>query len=204
VLIPRRRVQLAVVESGPFRRLFGWSGLGLQTLGGATGGGESGRQTAVPLGTREEIAAVLAVQQGYRIASSAELSMVSSRYVVRRLIILTVPLLALLAGSVVEPAALLALPLFGLAALLSSLQRRRHLYGISEGFLFVQRGLWRERQWIVPVGNIQSLRLSRSWLQRKLGLATLGVDTAGAPAFDALRIFDLNKDRAEELADALR
>jgi putative membrane protein len=52
----------------------------------------------------------------------------------------------------------------------------------------------------VPLRTVQSLRLSRGLLQRRLGLATLSVDTAGASLLNAPRIVDLRADVAEALA----
>ena len=56
---------------------------------------------------------------------------------------------------------------------------------------------------IVPVAKVQSVRLSRNFLQRRLGLATLSIDTAGAPMVNAPRIIDLREDKARALATQL-
>ena len=50
------------------------------------------------------------------------------------------------------------------------------------------------------MANAQSVSLSRSWLQRRLALATLAIDTAGAPSFGGPRIVDLPIERARELS----
>ena len=75
----------------------------------------------------------------------------------------------------------------------------------SDGYLYtwdagVERGVWRQRLWIVPIANVQAMSLSRGLLQRRLGLATLAVDTAGAPLLNIPRIVDLRLDFAERLA----
>jgi putative membrane protein len=57
----------------------------------------------------------------------------------------------------------------------------------------------RQQLWIVPVAKIQSLGLSRSWLQRRLGIATVAIDTAGAPLMNAPRIVDLSEEGAKAL-----
>src|SRR3546814_15612246 len=77
------------------------------------------------------------------------------------------------------------------------LERRFHRYGLLSDLLFVRRGVWRQQLWIVPVAKVQSLRLSRSWLQRRLGLATLAVATAGAPALKGPPTVDVRGDRAQ-------
>jgi len=128
---------------------------------------------------------------------------VSSRSVVRRLGALLPLLLLILAAGTAYP-----LALFGLAAVpflvaLAMLQRRFHRWAVEDGALFVDQGVWRQRRWLVPVARIQSLRLSRSFLQRRLGLATLWVDTAGAPLMENPGIFDLRHETARLLAHEL-
>ena len=95
---------------------------------------------------------------------------------------------------------LAALPFIVVPALL---ERRFHLYALRDDFLFVARGVWRQQLWIVPVAKVQSVRLSRNFLQRRLGLATLSIDTAGAPMVNAPRIIDLREDKARALATQL-
>ena len=95
---------------------------------------------------------------------------------------------------------LAALPLLAGAAWLG---RRCHRYAIDGDRLLVMRGLWRQLYWIMPLGNVQAVSLSRSPLQRLLGLATVAVDTAGAPALEPVRIVDLGDGPAAELASLL-
>ncbi|HEV2747466.1 MAG TPA: PH domain-containing protein [Allosphingosinicella sp.] len=204
VLLPKRRVQLALAETGPIRRALGWHALAFQTLSGRKPAG-GGRQSVAPLARRHEIEPILRAQNGFRLAEAVELTMVSSRHFFRRLAVIgLLPLVAILAGSMAAPALLFALALLPPLAAAAYFERRFHRYGIFEGLLFVQAGLWRQRQWIVPLANIQSLRLSRSWLQRRLELATLAFDTAGGSALDPPRIVDLREERARALVAALR
>jgi putative membrane protein len=188
-VIARRRVQLAQVRSGPLRSLFGWSGLAFQTLG--AGADRSGLQGAAPFATRAEIEAVLAQVPPLRLPPPPELALVS------RLIPALAAILAL--GAWQRPALLLlaALPLLVAAA---ALERRFHRYGLADDLLVVARGVWRRRLWLVPLRNVQSLSLSRGPIQRRLGLATLAVDTAGASLINAPRIVDLSGEAAEALA----
>jgi putative membrane protein len=201
-VIARRRVQLAQVQTGPIRRAFGWSGLSFQTLGAGTDA--SGHQSAAPFATRPEIERVLAETKRFRLPPPPELAMVSRRHIARAVgPVLLPPLAVVIALAVQWPQALVLLAALPLFAILAVLERRFHRYGLDGELLFVQRGLWRQRLWAVPVGNVQAMSLSRSWLQRRLGLASLSLDTAGAPALNFPRIVDVRDDVARALADEI-
>lgn len=198
-VIARRRVQLATVASGPLRSLFGWSGLSFQTLG--AGADRSGRQSAAPFATRAEIETVLAEVAPLRLPPPPELAQVSRRHILRSAAARLGPaLVAILALSVWERPALLLLALLPLLAVTAALERRYHRYALADDLLFVTRGVWRRRLWLVPLGNVQSLGLSRGPIQRRLGLATLAIDTAGASMLGGPRIVDLRSGDAEALA----
>ena len=198
-MIAKRRVQLALLTSGPIRGRFGWSGLAFQTLGAGSDG--SGVQAAAPLATREEIEPILADAGPFRLAPPPELQMVSNRHIVRALAASVGPALAgVLLGAFFFPPALfllLLLPLFGAVA---ALQRRFHRFALDGDLLFISRGVWRRRLWVVPVANAQAISVGRSWLQRRLGLATVSIDTAGAPAMGGAQIVDIRASGAEALA----
>lgn len=199
VVIARRRVQLAQIQTGPLRGTFGWSGLSFQTLGAGTDAG--GLQGAAPFATRAEIEAVLAEAPPLRMPPPPELKMVSSRHILRSAGARLGPTLAaILALSAYERLALLLLALLPLLAIAAALDRRFHRYALADDLIFVARGVWRRRLWLVPLKNVQSLSLSRGLLQRRLGLATLSIDTAGASLINSPRIVDLRSELAEALA----
>jgi putative membrane protein len=127
--------------------------------------------------------------------------MVSRRHVVRALTASLLPALAaILIGGAFFPPALLLLALLPLLGASAALQRRFHRYALDGDLLFISRGVWRQRLWVVPVANAQATSVARSWLQRRLGLATLSVDTAGAPVLKGARIIDLRLETAQALA----
>ncbi len=201
-VIARDRIQLALVTDGPVRRLFDGADLSFQTL--SAGAEESGRQSVAPFSTTTEVAQILSLAGTYRLPHAGELHMVSRRHVLRVVLAeLLVPLPLLLVASLFWPAALLLLPLLGLGAVGAVVSRRFHLHGFDGGLLFVRKGFWRRRLWIVPATNVQGLAVTRTWLQRRLGLATLHVDTAGASVFDYPRIVDIRHAEAVALATAL-
>ncbi len=204
ITIPRRRIQLAMLTTGPFKQRFGWAELGFQTLG-AEQNGKCKRETVAPLGTREEVAEILAPLPPFRTGQREELRRVSSRHFVRRLIIAGgLPVFIALVASLFWRPALLALLLLPLVALEGLIERRYRLYGRADGLLFVQSGVIVRRQWIIPAGRMQVLALSRTWLQRRLGLATLTIDTAGGSRVNPPRVVDMKEEDARALLADLK
>ncbi|HEX9947415.1 MAG TPA: PH domain-containing protein [Allosphingosinicella sp.] len=198
-VIARRRVQLAEVAGGPVRGLFGWSGLAFQTLGAGTDRG--GHQSAAPFATRGEIETVLAQVPPLRLPPPPELVPVSRRHIVRSVAGRLLPALAaVVALSYWFRPAIFLVALLPLLAVAAAVERRFHRYGLADDLLFVARGIWNRRLWLVPLANIQALSLSRGVLQRRLGLASLAIDTAGASMINAPRIIDLRVEAGEALA----
>jgi membrane protein YdbS with pleckstrin-like domain len=99
--------------------------------------------------------------------------------------------------------ALWALVLVPLIGGLSCVSHRPHGWVLDGQMLAIRRGWFAQKQVMVPVGNIQSLRLERGPLQRILGLATLAIDTAGG-SLRGLRIANLPHETARHLLRDLR
>lgn len=200
-VIALRRVQLAVIESGLIRRRLGWSGLRLQTLGGSDDKG--GRQDVAPFARGEEIATVLAPLDLARI-DPTELAQVARAHIVRMAIRKTgLPLVAIVAGAILFPPVWFALPLLAVPLVLAMLEKRRHRYAIAGPVLHVQRGVTRRRTWIVPARHVQAISIRRSWLQRRLGTATLLPDTAGGSALSGPAVVDMEVGDTWRLAAQL-
>ncbi|MES2754785.1 MAG: PH domain-containing protein, partial [Pseudomonadota bacterium] len=70
--------------------------------------------------------------------------------------------------------------------------------------LYVERGVLKRQTWIVPVAKVQAVSLRRSWLQRRLGTASVLADTAGAGGFSNPMIEDIRLGDAWALAGTLR
>lgn len=202
-VIPRRRVQLALVETGPFRRLGGWFALSFQTLGEGEKN-DGGRQAVAPFARIAEVTAIVADARPLRLPDPALLRPVSRKHVLRALLPwLLLPMLAVAIGGFFFPPVWFGLIAVAGQAMIMLLERRRHRYAFDGDMLFVQRGWWRQRLWLVPVGSVQTLSLERSPLQRLLGLATVAVDTAGAAVLATPNICDLRHGDAVVLRDTL-
>nr|MDQ4088653.1 PH domain-containing protein [Pseudomonadota bacterium] len=93
--------------------------------------------------------------------------------------------------------AMLLLALFGL------LRWRRHAYALDERALFVSSGLLKRQLWTIPFARTQTIHVLGGPLQRRLRLATLLVDTAGASAMRSPEIVDLDSGHAGALAERL-
>ncbi|WP_375402761.1 PH domain-containing protein [uncultured Sphingomonas sp.] len=193
------RVQLAAIDTGPLRRRLGWARLRAQVFGGE---GAGGRQDLAPFARADEVDRLLGTLRLRRV-SPAEMTPVARGHVWRALARrVGVPALLILAVAAVRPVALLALPFLLPTAAWALLDRRHHRYRLASGLLQVQRGVWGRTDWIVPTAYVQVATVRRSWLQRRLGLATLLVDTAGGGAA-APDIHDLAEADGWRLLDAL-
>ena len=202
VIIPLRRVQLAIIASGWLRRRLGWLTLEFQTLGADAR--QSGHQSAAPFARMEEIMPILAEAGLADLPAEEAYVRVSRRSVARRCLGGVAPLAAAaVIASIWRPSLLLALVPLGLAAIAIVYQWRRHRYALTPRALFVAEGLLEPRLWIVPYEKTQSLSVTRTPLQRRLGLASVTVDTAGASLFRHPVVRDLESRDADALAEEL-
>jgi putative membrane protein len=203
IVLPKSRIQLALIRTGPIRRALGFADLQFQTLAGS-GGGSGGQQSVAPLARSGEIATLIDHAGNLRLPGPGRLRQVARGHVTRSVLRgVGLPLAVIVIASWWEPLVLLglfALPLLGIGAVID---RRFSGYALDDDLLFVRGGLWRQRLWIVPAGNFQALSVTRSPLQRLLGLATLVVDTAGAPVLGGPRLVDVRLETARDLADRI-
>lgn len=202
VVLPKRRIQLALVRTGPIRCALGFSELLFQTLG--AGGQGGGQQSVAPLARQEELARLMDEAGGLRLPEAGALRQIARGHITRTAIkAIVLPLVAILVASWWVPEALLLALLLPLLLWGAVLDRRFSGYALSGELLFAASGVWRRRLWVVPVRNAQSLRISRSPLQRLLGLATVSVDTAGSPGRGAPGVVDLTLETARALIETM-
>jgi len=201
VVVAMRRIQLAMVQRGPLRGAFGWNALSFQTLGGSND--PSGRQAMAPLARAHEVAWIVETA-GLPHFERLPLRPVAAGHVIRCLLRASPwPVVVAVAVVAVTPLAWLGmlalLPVAGIALL----QRRYHRYALRDTSLQVMRGVLAQRDWIVPYENVQVVTLRAGWLQRRLGMASVLVDTAGAGGFGAPDVVDLSTADARDLATGL-
>jgi putative membrane protein len=106
---------------------------------------------------------------------------VAPAHILRALVLaVPLPLLVIAAALLLTPLAWLGLILTLPPVLTALLQRKFHRYALRSASLQVMRGVLAQRDWIVPVENVQVVTLRQGLIQRWLGLVTVEVDTAGA------------------------
>lgn len=202
VVIPLRRTQVALIESGPIGRWLGWHALSFQTLGADRK--EGGVQVAAPFARMEELLPILA-EAGFPVPPAREtFHGPPPRGLVRQ----ASPWLALavLAGGLatwVEPWLGVPAGIMVVFAVGAVLRWRRHAHALDERALFVSHGFFKRRLWVLPFEKAQTISLSRGPIQRGLRLASLLVDTAGASPMHSQAIVDLDLTDGRVLADRL-
>ena len=201
-VIPLHRTQVGLIESGPIARRLGWHRLAFQTLGADQK--EGGVQDVAPFARMEEIEPLLQEADFPPPPPRRELHRIPRR----ALLNWALPWLLLAAAA--AAAALrfdarvgFAAALLVLMSLIAVLRWRRHSWAIGDRALTVSGGFLKRRTWIIPFEKAQSISVSQGPVQRRLSLATLLVDTAGAPLLRSPEIVDLDADDANRLAAQL-
>ncbi|HEY0623827.1 PH domain-containing protein [Sphingomonas sp.] len=201
VVIAMRRIQLAMIQRGPLRGAFGWNALSFQTLGGSND--PSGRQAMAPLARAHE-AAWIVETAGFPQFERLPLRPVAAGHVVRCLLRAAPwPVAVVCVALAVTPLAWAGMLALIPIAAIALLQRRFHRYALRDTSLQVMRGVIAQRDWIVPLENVQVVTLRAGLIQRWLGVASVLVDTAGAGGFGTPDVVDLGVADARELAAGL-
>jgi len=201
VSLPVRRVQAAIVASGPIRRAFGWCELKLQSL---AMDGAKGDHVVAPLAHPGEAGEIL-TSLGWPVQpSTGHWSRVSVAYVTALAALLApLALLAIVVGIMVQPLVLLWAAGAAVAVAARWLGWRQTRYSVSDGSLFIETGWWRRRRAIVPTRNIQSIELTQSFWSRAFGTCTLRLGVAGGGGFSAHHVPALKRTDGEQLRNRL-
>jgi putative membrane protein len=200
VTLPLRRVQAALILTGPVRERFGWRELKLQSLAQDQGGG--GDTQVAPLARDEELQPILA-ELGWQ-PPQGPLQPVSKAYIwTFCLALLPVLLVALVQAAVLPPLGLLTLALLGLAVAARWLGWRRTAYALSDDQLLVRRGWWQRRTLLLPLGSVQSVDLSENFIGRRFGTVGIRIGVAGGSGFSAHVIPSLPREKASQVREAL-
>ena len=183
--LPRRRIQLLRIDEGLLRRMLRLATLRASSARGKqeTGETEKGTDVLLPVVPRREVAALLPVV----FPDAAEHAKPDWRRVSRRAIWRgtfkgTVAVLLFTAAATVfkGPAWLAALALVPVAYALNVVAYRHLGYATDGGFFRTRRGWLGRSTQIVPTRNVQTIRITQTPFDRRHGVATVQVDTAGA------------------------
>jgi putative membrane protein len=202
VVIPIRRTQVAFIESGLVTRMLGWHRLSFQTLGADKK--EGGVQVAAPFARMEELLPILAEAGFPTPPPRGAFRSSPPRALLRRMApYVLLALLLTIAAFLFDLRAGAGALAFALLALWAILRWRTHGHAEDERALYVTGGLMKRRLRIMPFEKTQTISVSRGPLQRRMRLATLLVDTAGASSARPLHMVDLDGAEADAEADRL-
>lgn len=198
--LPYKRVQSLLIRSNPLMRLHDWYRMEMQTLGLESG--ERGFQPAMPFAKWSEI---IALGSKIRPFSVPETYTRISRLTIRRRCLRYTLLILAPAATLYLwwPYAVWGLTLLPIAWGIAWLQYLYHSWTFHDGNLFIRRRILSQQLWVVPVERFQAFEINATFFQRRLGLCTLRVDTAGAGILRHPKIIDLKRDEAEKLLTEL-
>ncbi len=200
VSLPLRRVQAALIGTGPVRDHFGWRELKLQSLAADEGG--KGDHVVAPLARGDEIDRILAELEWS--TPSDRWEKVSRAYVSTFLVGLSPLVLAAGVTAIfVPPVGLAALALVAIAAASRWLAWHRTGFVLEDGRLLVRRGWWKRRTVLLPIANVQSADLTENAIGRKFGISALVIGVAGGSGFSGHGIPALPRERARSLRTEL-
>lgn len=187
--LPRRRIQVLEVEEGFLRRLFKLATLRADTAGSRgqdSNERRGGRDVLMPAIPRAEVDRLLPVVFP-DLFSDIETGSINWRRVSNLAIILgaikgTILCVALSVGLLIyqqSPVGLWLLALLPLVYLINLVRYNNLGYALSERYFHTRRGWLSRSTHIVPIRNAQAIVVTQGPFARRLGLASLVVDSAG-------------------------
>ncbi|WP_276253689.1 PH domain-containing protein [Halomontanus rarus] len=206
--IPLEKVQSLTVTDNPLQRRIGYAGLWIETAGyGPDSSG--GSQSAIPLARKRRVYGFAERLSGLERPSFRRPTTVARRRYLGRY--------SIVAGVVVAGAfglsLVTALENWWLAAVaFLVVPPAAHLrwanlgYYVGDRNLVIRSGFWKRRTTVVPYYRLQTVSTRRSVFQRRLGLASLVVDTASSRTFfwATPTIYDLEYEVAREIRETTR
>ena len=201
---PLHRIQAVRIEQPLLRRMVGYASAVAETAG-SPGGDGGGAGVLTPIAASGHTLDLAARVLGPRREEIEQLESVSRltirRGLLRALFLLAFPAAAtgfVLADS--GPVAWILPPVVAVAvATWYARARFRSLgYRLTEGHIVTREGVLTRSWWSVPLPKVQTIAVRRSPFQRRLGLASVSIDTAGGRS--PIRIVDLPEEVASTIA----
>ncbi|QRV15223.1 PH domain-containing protein [Haloterrigena salifodinae] len=183
--IPTDKIQSVTITDNPLQRLVGYAGLWVETAGY---GPEStgGNQSAVPMAAESRIYRFATALTGVDRPDFRGASPLARRRYLVRYSLLAVGVVALAFGASRVTGLerwYLAAVVVAAAPLAAHLKYVNIGYHVGDDHIVIRRGFWRRRTTVIPYYRVQTLSTRRSIFQRRLGLASLVVDTASSQTF---------------------
>lgn len=207
--LPRRRIQVLEIEEGLLRRLFGLAALRADIAGNKREHEDDnhGRDVLLPVVRRRELGDLLPVFFSDLPDDRAAWKQVSKLAIRRGTIKGAIVAALLAAGLTAYSQRPLSLWPLALVPLIYGVNVRRYRYlGYAPGekYFHTRRGFLSRTTHIVPVSKVQVIEIHQTPFDRRLGLASLRIDTAGqAYTGGGPRIGNLPLDEARRLAESL-
>ena len=201
--IPVEKVQSVTVTENPLQRLIGYAGLWVETAGyGPESSG--GSQSAVPLAKQGRVHQFTENLTDVETPSfRSPPTMARRRYLARYSLIAAVVVAAVFAIAQITPLErwYFAAVVFAAVPLAAHLKYVHLGYFVGDDHLVIRRGFWSRRTTVIPYYRIQTVSTQRSIFQRRLGLASLVVDTASSRTFfwATPTIYDVDLEDAREV-----
>lgn len=201
VAIPLRRIQAARTADHWLKRYYGLCRVDVQTMGSAS---SDDVQELAPLATADEAAHLLAIAGNFRPIAPDRFQPVAPahRWYDAQTLALPLALVALVAGFIWPPA-WWGLAIAVVMAAAQVITAMPHGWRLEDNMLHVRQGWFAQEHWLLPLSSIQSVSLRISPIQKRLDLASVCIDSAGAPS-DGLRIRNLPTAEARALVEKLR
>jgi putative membrane protein len=210
--IPRRRIQFLSVHESLLHRWFGRTSIRVETAGGS-GAEDPGREQAMTLGRRwfvpiwpryrlPELLTSIGHAPARDLVSTQwqSLGPRARRRMVRKSVIVA-SILGAATTAVFFPWGVAAVPLIVVYGVLHARAAWRYLgYAVTPGTVLFRSGVWTRKISAVGLDAIQVVALTRNPFDRRHGMSTLTIDTAGAgPANHRVRVPYLTDDVAHAL-----
>lgn len=204
--VPLERVQVVRIEETLLRRPLGLAALKIESAGtgpkqreNAVGGGA---EAYVPITRRGDVGRLLRAVFDDAHLEGVEMHPVAPVSMRRSFIRLAVPiLLGTAIATWLDPAGAAIAALLVPAWFFARAEYRARAWGRSPGYSMVRGGVLTRTNAVIPDRKVQTLHLQANPFQRRLGLATLLIDTAGGGR--AAQAVDLPQDTAHPLLLAL-
>ncbi|MFB6230909.1 MAG: PH domain-containing protein [Salinibacter sp.] len=208
--IPLDKVQALILRTNPLMRAFGWYELKVQTIG--INVDEQGHRVIAPFAGSKRILELARRVRSFDLPDT--FGQVSRLTIRRRFFRYTMALSTLLLPAIYfwPPDWVhlvgVALPWWGFGVVpfilgWALLQYRNHGYAAQEDGFYIRRGVLSHHLWIIPTEKFHVFSTTASIFQRRLGLKTLFVDTAGAATFEYPEVIDLPAVEADDQLDSL-
>lgn len=210
--IPLQRIQKLVVRQSPLQRLIGRVSLRVDTVGGGEEDEKAaGRADFVPLCRIEDVARIVErAMPEVVMPRPGDYEALHPKAAIRqvRSSLVSAPLVFGLAWAFMDWkwAGTVALLVTALSIWHGVSTARWGAYYLSETAIFVRQGFWTRRWTILPTDRVQVISLRHSPFDRRWGMATLSIDSAGASSLESVDVEYCDGERARalygELAEA--